>query len=121
MCASSVGTGTLSLTGVGVTQTGAITQAASAGTATINAGAGVITLGSANNFTGAVALNNSGANNVSLNNAVALSMGASSIGTGTLSLTGVGITQTGAITQAASRSEERSVGKECRSRWSPYH
>ena len=25
------------------------------------------------------------------------------------------------ITSAVSRSEERRVGKECRSRWSPYH
>ena len=27
----------------------------------------------------------------------------------------------GAITDATTRSEERRVGKECRSRWSPYH
>ena len=27
----------------------------------------------------------------------------------------------GARTSSASRSEERRVGKECRSRWSPYH
>ena len=26
-----------------------------------------------------------------------------------------------ALTRAADRSEERRVGKECRSRWSPYH
>ena len=26
-----------------------------------------------------------------------------------------------AVTTAPSRSEERRVGKECRSRWSPYH
>ena len=26
-----------------------------------------------------------------------------------------------AVAQASSRSEERRVGKECRSRWSPYH
>ena len=25
------------------------------------------------------------------------------------------------LTQASTRSEERRVGKECRSRWSPYH
>ena len=27
----------------------------------------------------------------------------------------------GALTDGATRSEERRVGKECRSRWSPYH
>ena len=27
----------------------------------------------------------------------------------------------GLITRAGTRSEERRVGKECRSRWSPYH
>ena len=27
----------------------------------------------------------------------------------------------GGIVQAVMRSEERRVGKECRSRWSPYH
>src|SRR5256886_15581459 len=30
-------------------------------------------------------------------------------------------TQSGVKSAAASRSEERRVGKECRSRWSPYH
>ena len=36
----------------------------------------------------------------------------------------VGMSLTGAMTPAGlgmSRSEERRVGKECRSRWSPYH
>ena len=36
----------------------------------------------------------------------------------------VTVAQTGTITEAAGklyRSEERRVGKECRSRWSPYH
>ncbi len=99
----SVGTGTLGLTGVGITQTGSITQAASAGAVAVNAGAGVITLTNAsNNFTGAIGLNNSGAFNVGLVNNGTLSLGTSSIGTGTLDLTGVGITQTGSITQAAS-------------------
>src|SRR3989449_11764263 len=35
--------------------------------------------------------------------------------------TGVFTTADGHINIAASRSEERRVGKECRSRWSPYH
>src|SRR3712207_8451112 len=38
-------------------------------------------------------------------------------------LTGIGhLKQLGAVsTEQAKRSEERRVGKECRSRWSPYH
>ena len=32
-----------------------------------------------------------------------------------------GIAETGTIMLASDRSEERRVGKECRSRWSPYH
>ena len=32
-----------------------------------------------------------------------------------------GILDTGAMYRAVARSEERRVGKECRSRWSPYH
>ncbi len=98
---SSLGSGTLSLTGLGVSQTGAITQASSAGLATINAGNAAITLTNNNNFTGSVSLNNSGANNVSLNNLSPLNLAASSIGTGTLSITASGpVTESGPITQA---------------------
>ncbi|MHB1736459.1 MAG: beta strand repeat-containing protein, partial [Acidithiobacillus sp.] len=107
---SSVGTGplTVSATG-GITQaTGdSITQAASAGAATFNAGAGVLDLGNTgNDFTGAVSLDNSGSNAVTLDNGTnPLTLGSSSVGTGplTVSATG-GITQaTGdSITQAAS-------------------
>jgi hypothetical protein len=86
---------------VGITQTGAITQAAGAGAATFNGGAGVITLTQANDFTGAVSLNNSGANNVQVTDANAIILGTSGVGTGTLTVNAVGITQTGAITQAA--------------------
>ena len=32
-----------------------------------------------------------------------------------------GTTSTGTIKEVTTRSEERRVGKECRSRWSPYH
>ncbi len=99
---SSLGTGTLQLTGVGLTQTGAITEAAGAGAVTLNGGAGAINFNNAgNDFTGAVSLNNSGNNNVTLVNSGALSLGTSSVGTGTLQLTGAGLTQTGAIVQAA--------------------
>ncbi|MGO4522980.1 autotransporter-associated beta strand repeat-containing protein [Dyella sp. 2RAF44] len=73
------------------------------GPSSFNAGAGAITLTqAANDFVGAVSLNNSGANNVVLTNGgSALTLGPSSVGSGTLSVAGTGITQTGAITQAA--------------------
>ena len=100
--ASGVGAGTLTVNASGaITQTGSITQAAAAGPATFNAGTNAITLGAANNFTGAVSLNNSGANNVSVNDINAIILGTSGLGSGTLGVTAVGITQTGAITQAA--------------------
>ena len=98
---SSVGTSTLTVNGVGITQTGTITQAAAAGAATFNGGAGAITLTAANDFTGAVSLNNSGLNAVAVTDANAIELGTSSVGTSTLTVNGVGITQTGTITQAA--------------------
>ena len=36
-------------------------------------------------------------------------------------LTGCGSDASGSNDAATNRSEERRVGKECRSRWSPYH
>jgi filamentous hemagglutinin family protein len=100
----SVGTGTLSLQSAGaLTQTGSIVQSAGAGAVTINAGAGAITLtNTGNDFTGAVGLTNTGANNVAIVDANALTLGTSSLGTGTLSLQSSGaLTQTGALVQAA--------------------
>src|SRR5262249_16008585 len=90
-----IGSGTLDVTGLGISQAGAITQAASAGTTTFNAGAGVINLNNAgNNLTGEVSLNNSGNNNVTLvNTGTLLSLGASTLGSGVTS-----ITNTGALT-----------------------
>ncbi|MBI2753524.1 MAG: filamentous hemagglutinin N-terminal domain-containing protein [Betaproteobacteria bacterium] len=97
---SSVGSGTLAVTAAGaITQSGAIV----AGTASFNAGANEITLTNAgNDFTGAVSLNNSGANNVAITDANAIILGSSSVGSGTLTVTAGGtITQTGPIVQAA--------------------
>ncbi|HET6552353.1 MAG TPA: autotransporter-associated beta strand repeat-containing protein [Dyella sp.] len=93
--------GALSIT----TTAGGITSSgpfAVRGTSSFNAGAHEITLTqAANNFGGAVSLSNSGASNVALNNGGhALTLGASSVGSGTLSVAGTGITQTGAVTQA---------------------
>jgi hypothetical protein len=85
--ASSLGNGTLSVNAVGITQTGAITQAANAGAVTFNAGAGVITLANVgNDFTGLVSLNNSGNNNVSVQDSTDLPIGLSNLGSGTLNL-----------------------------------
>src|SRR5207245_8146909 len=61
-----------------------------------NASNGVITLDKANGFTGAVALTNSGANNVALNNNRALVLGTANVASGNLA-----VTATGNITQAA--------------------
>ncbi|MBI4971066.1 MAG: filamentous hemagglutinin N-terminal domain-containing protein, partial [Candidatus Omnitrophica bacterium] len=110
--ASAVGSGTLTVNASGaITQTGAIIQAAAAGTSTFNAGAGAITLTTAtNNFTGAVSLNNSGANSVSIRDTNAIVLGDSAVGSGTLTVTAVGITQTGAITQAAGAGTASFVG-----------
>ena len=93
--------GTLAVTTSGaLTQSGAV---AVTSTSALDSGEALITLTNVgNNFGGAVALTNSAANNVSLVNSVALSIATSSVGTGTLSLTGAGISQTGTITQAAS-------------------
>ena len=49
------------------------------------------------------------------------------VGLAAVTLTGIAVVQgyidSGAVNAsvAANRSEERRVGKECRSRWSPYH
>ncbi len=90
-----------------VTAAGAIDQAADSalivgGNSNYNVGANAITLtNDGNNFTGAVSLNNSGANGVTIVNSSALELAASSLGSGTFSATGAGITQSGAIVQAA--------------------
>ena len=78
----SVGTGTLQVNAVGITQNGAdtITQAAGAGVATFNGGAGVITLSNGNEFTGPVELNNSGANAVAVNDVSTLTISQTSVG-----------------------------------------
>ena len=100
--ASTVGSGVLTVTAVGITQIGPITQAAGAGAVTFNGGAGAITLNDvANDFTGPVSLNNSGANDVALNDVNALILGASTLGSGALTVNAVGITQSGPIVQAA--------------------
>jgi hypothetical protein len=76
-------TGTLTVTAGGaLTQSGALVVT---GTSSFTAGANAITLThAANDFMGAVSLNNSGAHNVAVTGANALILGPSSVGTGTL-------------------------------------
>ena len=97
------GTGAITITSQqGILGSGVITQAVGAGAVTFNAGVGVITLTNAsNNFTGSVSLNNSGANNVSITDTNAIDFGSSTLGSGTFTVNAVGITQSGAIAQAA--------------------
>ncbi len=104
---SNIGTGTLTVNAVGITQSGAITQAANGGLATFNAGNGVINLNNTgNNFTGNVALTNSGTNNVAVYNTSTLRLGTSTLGSGALTLNAgdAGIEQVGAIQQTSTGS-----------------
>ncbi len=74
------------------------------GTSSFSAGANAITLANAgNNFGGAVSLSNSGAGNVSIRDGDGLLLGNVNVGTGTLGVQAVGITQAAgtAITQSA--------------------
>jgi hypothetical protein len=107
---SILGSGSFTVTAVGITQSGAITQASSAGAATFNAGTGVVTLTQSNDFTGSVSLNNSGANNVAITDANAIDFGSSTLGSGSFTVDAVGITQTGAITAAGASSFDAGAG-----------
>jgi len=101
LATSNVGSGTLTMTANGFTQSGALTQAANAGAATFNAGTNIIALTQANEFTGAVSLNNSGLNAVSVTDQNNLILGTSNIGSSTFTLNSNGVSQTGALTQEA--------------------
>jgi autotransporter-associated beta strand protein len=102
--ALNLGSGSVSGNLVATSNNGAINQSgalAVGGSAAIDAGAAAITLNNAgNDFSGAVSLGNSGANNIAIADANALVLGASTVGSGTLSLMANGITQAGAIVQA---------------------
>ncbi|MDR3478401.1 MAG: filamentous hemagglutinin N-terminal domain-containing protein, partial [Gammaproteobacteria bacterium] len=94
---STVGQNLAIITNGALTQTGTLTVP---GVASFSVGANPITLTQNNNFTGAVTLNNTGANNVSIvdNGALILGGTGSSIG-GALTATGTsGMTQTGTLT-----------------------
>ncbi|NBR60026.1 MAG: hypothetical protein EBT89_12840, partial [Opitutaceae bacterium] len=91
--ASTLGSGTFTVNAVGITQTGgAITQSNGAGAVTFNAGNGVITLiNPSNNFTGAVSLNNSGANNVAIVDSNDITIDVTNLGSGAFAVTGTNI------------------------------
>ncbi|MFM7113714.1 MAG: beta strand repeat-containing protein, partial [Planctomycetota bacterium] len=84
--------------------TGAVTQTAGTlavgGSSTFQAATTITLTQTTNDFTGAVSLQNFGANNVSITDINAIILGTSSVGTGTFTINAVGITQSGAITQA---------------------
>lgn len=91
---ASVGSGPLNVTAVGIGQAGPISQTAGGGAATFNAGAAGIALGNpGNDFTGPVSLNNSGSGSVTVADTNAIVLGASSLGSGALTVNAVGITQ----------------------------
>jgi hypothetical protein len=94
LAASNVGRNLTVTAGGAISQTGILTVA---GTSSFSAGANPITLMLGNAFTGAVALNNSGANDVSLTDTLPLVMAASSVGRNLSLTSGGAITQTGAL------------------------
>ena len=102
----STATGILTLGNVSVTAA-AITEGINSaivagGLTTIKATSGGISLPGVNDFTGAVSLSDSGANNVAVRDVNAIVLGKSNVGNGTLTITAGGtITQTGPIVQAA--------------------
>ena len=101
--AVSVGDSTLQVDAVGITQNAGdtITQAATAGAATFNGGAGEITLTEANDFTGAVELSNSGANDVQVVDAAGLNLGTSNVGGNLIATATTGnVSDSGTVTVA---------------------
>ena len=73
-----------------------------AGTSSLNAGPHAITLDNPNNdFGGAVMLINTGPNNIVITDVNNIIFGTSTIGSGTLTVNAVGVTQVGPITQEA--------------------
>lgn len=93
--------GDLTVTAAGdITQSGVLTVGTNS---SFSAGANAITLNNAaNNFSGDVILQNTGANDVAITDQNALSFGSSSIGSGALTVIAGSIAQTGPIIQQAS-------------------
>ena len=98
---STIGSGTLTVNAVGITQTGPIIQEAAAGAATFNSGVGAIVLtDAANDFTGPVSLNTSGSADASVVDSNAIDLGNSTVA-GNLAVTASGnITESGVLVVA---------------------
>ena len=94
-------TGDLTVTAGGdITQTAA-TSITVGGTSNLNAGAGEITLTEANDFTGAVELSNSGANDVQVVDAAGLNLGTSNVGGNLIATATTGnVSDSGTVTVA---------------------
>lgn len=109
----SIDSGLLNISSNGITQaTGtAITQLANtAGIAddvVFNANAGDITLDGNNQFTGSVTLNNTDANDVTISDIDSIDFALVTIGSGGFTVNATGITQSGAIMQAATAGDVR--------------
>lgn len=74
-----IGTGTFTVSADAISQTGPITQEASAGTVTITSSSGPVDLSNgANDFTGLVVITNNGANGISISDADNLQLGSTS-------------------------------------------
>ena len=109
---STVDLPTLTLNGnLTVITTGPVTQAGVLniqGTTNINSGASSITLdNAANDFTGDVTLQNSGGANTVIGDVNNLTLAASSVGSGTLTVNAADISQSGAIVQSANAGAAR--------------
>ena len=102
LAASNVGSGTLTVNAMDISQSGAIVQAANAGAARFTATGGNITLtNGGNDFTGTVFLNNTGAGDTALTESNGLSLGSSASNGGDLTITATnGITLSGTTTSS---------------------
>ncbi|MBM81654.1 MAG: hypothetical protein CMJ78_13830, partial [Planctomycetaceae bacterium] len=93
-------TGDLTITTVGITQSVPLTVG---GNASFDGGAGIVSLPLANEFQGTVSLNNTGANNLTVNDVNDITLTTSNVGTGSLTVTSAsGINSAGNVTQEAS-------------------
>ncbi len=96
LASSNLGTGVLSVTGSGISQTGPVVAA---GLATFDAGAGPVALDLANDFTGLVDITNSGNNEVLVHDINTLEVGFLNLGSGSLTVSAPGGISIGSFIQ----------------------
>lgn len=88
LSSSNIGSGALTVIAADISQSGAMVQEANAGSTTFTAtGGGIALTNGANDFTGTVFLNNSGAGNTALTESNGLSLGSSNTNGGDLTVT----------------------------------